>query len=175
MCFIGHERGADRIVTCCACLVEDFPDLRSPNLVDHPISGENPAPRRRGTLDRPKAKIIDSSHVFILRRGEIDGYYLLHPRPTQKPFEDRRNHENSTLNILRADGGWNLQFLHALIMWLIYLCFGLFTINIIYLLISVNFPSVENFRCQCKDIAMICQIICSNQFNYHWFLLVAFI
>lgn len=42
VCFIGRERGADRIVTCCACLAVDFPDLRSPNLAGRPISDENP-------------------------------------------------------------------------------------------------------------------------------------
>lgn len=50
-------------------------------------------------------------------RREIGSYYLLHPRPTQKPFEDRRNHENSILNIFARERRWrSLRFFSASIM-----------------------------------------------------------
>lgn len=102
MCFIGHEPGADQDSHVLCVPRRGFPRFAIPES-RRPFSYLGTKTRHRGDPGHPRSvegknnRLVARFHSPTWR--EIGGYYLLHPRPTRKPFEDRRNHENSTLNI----------------------------------------------------------------------------
>lgn len=83
------------------------------------LSPAKTRPRAADPFDRPKAKIIDSSHVSfpgcvracvcVSALGATRSALIsTHPRSREKPSEDRRDHENSTqaaVNIFATDNG----------------------------------------------------------------------
>jgi hypothetical protein len=84
MCALSGTNVAQTgMVTCCACLAEDFPDLRSPNLAGRPISDENPGARKRAHPRSAKGKNNRLVARFIPRAGERRSMLLSSASPLE--------------------------------------------------------------------------------------------
>jgi len=81
VCFIGHERGADRDGHVLCVPRRGFPRFAIPESRRPSYLRREPG---RGTLDRPKAKIIDSSHVSFARAGERRSMLLSSASPSSR-------------------------------------------------------------------------------------------